>query len=71
MSENKKRKYVWISRERNYQKRKPGKRYVKQAIHTDGKTFLTVCYDDNDGGFEHAFGAGMTKELVKKLKEIK
>lgn len=45
-------------------------RYLEQSITTNGKDFITVYVDDNDGGFEHTFNKTMSKELFKKLKNL-
>lgn len=44
-------------------------RYFEQSISTDGKTFIEVKYDDNDGGFEWTLNKSMSKEFFRKLKK--
>jgi hypothetical protein len=52
-------------------RQKRGKmRYFEQSISTDGKTFIEVKHDDNDGGFEWELNKSMAKEFFRKLKKL-
>lgn len=44
--------------------------YFEDSITTDGKTFITVKHEDNEGGYEHEFNKSMTKEFFRKLKQL-
>jgi hypothetical protein len=45
-------------------------KYFESRISTDGKTFIRVKYEDNEGGFEWELNKSMTKEFFRKLKKL-
>ena len=52
----------------SYRKRS-GKRYMQNFIESDGKKFIRIYYDDDDGGFEFEFTESMTKEFFAAFKK--